>query len=88
MGLAVWMGCYHWAPQSDLFAGLPAGGWFKKTLFQGIPSRSCLKWAVKFWAGSLRNTQSRLEAPAMLWYSDLEVVRLGKGPFSSASTGF
>jgi hypothetical protein len=30
-------------------------------------------------AGSLRNTQSRLEAPSMLWFSDVEAVRLGKG---------
>jgi hypothetical protein len=30
-------------------------------------------------AGSLRNTQTRREPPAMLWYSDVEAVRLGKG---------
>jgi len=30
-------------------------------------------------AGSLRNTQSRQEAPGMLWYSDIEAVRCGRG---------
>jgi len=30
-------------------------------------------------AGSLRNTQTRCEPPAILWYSDIELVRLGKG---------
>jgi hypothetical protein len=30
-------------------------------------------------AGSLRNTQTRQEAPRILWYSDIEAVRLGRG---------
>jgi hypothetical protein len=30
-------------------------------------------------AGSFSNTQTRLEAPAMLWYSDIEKITLGKG---------
>lgn len=30
-------------------------------------------------AGSIRNTQSIKEPPAMLWYSDMERVQLGKG---------
>jgi hypothetical protein len=30
-------------------------------------------------AGSLRNTQSRQDAPSMLWYSDIESLDYGKG---------
>jgi len=30
-------------------------------------------------AGSFRNTQTRREPPAMLWYSDIEAVTLGRG---------
>ncbi len=30
-------------------------------------------------AGSLRNTQTRQEPPAMIWYSDIEKIPLGKG---------
>jgi hypothetical protein len=30
-------------------------------------------------AGSLSNTQTRLDAAAMLWYSDIERITLGKG---------
>jgi hypothetical protein len=30
-------------------------------------------------AGSLRNTQTRLEAPRILWYSDIEAVPHGQG---------
>jgi hypothetical protein len=33
----------------------------------------------QIFAGSLRNTQTRREPPAILWYSDIELVRLGKG---------
>jgi hypothetical protein len=30
-------------------------------------------------AGSFNNSQTRLEAPAILWYSDIERISLGKG---------
>ena len=30
-------------------------------------------------AGSLRNTQTRREPPAILWYSDIEAVHFGNG---------
>ena len=30
-------------------------------------------------AGSFSNSQTRLEAPAILWYSDIERITLGKG---------
>ena len=73
------MGCYHWVPQSDLFMGLPAGGLVKKPYTGVIPKYVFSELGGEILAGSLRNTQSRLEAPSMLWYSDIEVVRLGRG---------
>ncbi|HZQ05829.1 MAG TPA: hypothetical protein VFD70_04565, partial [Anaerolineae bacterium] len=30
-------------------------------------------------AGSFRNTQSRLEPPRLLWYSDVETLNVGRG---------
>ncbi len=78
-GIGSWMGCYHWAPQSDLFAGMPAGGLVKKPYNGIIPKYVFSEMGGEILAGSLRNTQSRQEAPRMLWYSDIEVVRLGKG---------
>ena len=79
MGIGSWMGCYHWAPQSDLFSGLPAGGLVKKPYTGIIPKYVLSEMGGEILAGSLRNTQSRQEAPSMLWYSDIEVVCLGKG---------
>ena len=78
-GIGSWMGCYHWVPRSDLFAGLPAGGLVKKPYTGFIPKYVFSEMGGEILAGSLRNTQSRQEAPSMLWYSDIEVVRLGKG---------
>lgn len=78
-GIGSWMGCYHWAPQSDLFAGLPAGGLVKKPYTGLIPKYVLSEMGGQILAGSLRNTQSRQEAPNMLWFSDIEVVRLGRG---------
>jgi hypothetical protein len=79
MGIGSWMGCYHWAPQSDLFSGLPAGGLVKKPYAGVIPKYVLSEMGGEVLAGSLRNTQSRLEAPSMIWYSDIEAVRFGKG---------
>jgi hypothetical protein len=33
----------------------------------------------RVFAGSFRNTQTRREDPAMLWYSDIEAVSFGSG---------
>ncbi len=79
LGIGSWMGCYHWVPQSSLFTGLPAGGLAKKPYTNVIPKYVLSELGGETLAGSLRNTQSRLEAPRMLWYSDIEAVRLGKG---------
>jgi len=78
-GIGSWMGCYHWAPQSDLFSGLPAGGFVKTPFSRVMPKYVLSEMGGEVLAGSLRNTQSRLEAPGMLWYSDIEAVRWGKG---------
>ncbi len=79
MGIGSWMGCYHWAPQSSLFSGLPAGGFVKTPYSRVIPKYVLSEMGGEVLAGSLRNTQSRLEAPRMLWYSDIEAVPYGKG---------
>ena len=78
-GIGSWMGCSHWIPDSDLFSGLPAGGLAKKPYAEFIPKYVFSEMGGEVLAGSLRNTQSRQEAPSMLWYSDIEAVRLGKG---------
>ena len=33
----------------------------------------------RVYAGSFRNTQTRLEDPAMIWYSDIEAIPFGSG---------
>jgi hypothetical protein len=78
-GIGSWMGCYHWVPESDLFSGLPAGGLAKKPYAEILPKYVLSELGGETHAGSLRNTQSRVEAPAMLWYSDIEALRFGKG---------
>jgi hypothetical protein len=79
LGIGNWMGCFHWIPEAELFAGLPAGS------LAGEPYAEVLPWYVmselggKVFAGSIRNTQTRKEPPAMLWYSDIEALSFGKG---------
>ncbi len=79
MGLGNWMGCYHWIPASPLFAGLPAGGIAGEPYVDVLPRYVLSEQGGDTLAGSLRNTQTRLEPPAILWYSDVETVRVGKG---------
>lgn len=79
MGIGNWMGCYHWAPASPLFAGLPAGGLAGEPFVDVLPRYVLSEQGGDTLAGSLRNTQTRLEPPAILWYSDVEAVRMGKG---------
>lgn len=78
-GIGNWMGCYHWIPESDLFAGLPSGGLGGEVYADVLPWYCMSELGGDVLAGSLRNTQTRREPPAMLWYSDVEAVRLGKG---------
>jgi hypothetical protein len=78
-GIGNWMGCYHWVPDSDLFAGLPAGGLAGEAYVDVLPRYVMSELGGRVLAGSLRNTQTRREPPAILWYSDIEMIRLGKG---------
>jgi hypothetical protein len=78
-GAGSWMGCYHWIPDSDLFASLPAGGFAKRLYSEVVPKYVLAELGGDTLAGSLRNTQFRQEKPAMLWYSDIEVIPYGKG---------
>jgi hypothetical protein len=79
MSIGNWMGCYHWIPESPLFAGLPAGGLAGEAYVDVLPRYALSEQGGDILAGSLRNTQTRLEPPAILWYSDVEAVRFGKG---------
>jgi hypothetical protein len=78
-GIGNWMGCYHWVPQSDLFAGLPAGGLAREAYVDVLPWYVMSELGGEVLAGSLRNTQTRREPPAILWYSDIEALRFGAG---------
>jgi hypothetical protein len=78
-GIGNWMGCYHWAPAADLFAGLPAGGLAGEAYVDVLPRYVMSELGGEVLAGSLRNTQTRQEPSAIIWYSDVEAVRLGQG---------
>jgi hypothetical protein len=74
-----WMGSYHWVPASPLFAGLPANGLAGPVYTEVLPWWGLGEQGGTVLAGSIRNTQSRREAPAMQWYSDIELVPFGAG---------
>jgi hypothetical protein len=74
-----WMGCYHWVPASRLFAGLPANGLAGPVYTEVLPWWGLGEQGGRVLAGSIRNTQTRREAPAMQWYSDIELVPFGAG---------
>lgn len=78
-GIGNWMGCYHWIPASPLFSGLPCGGLAGEAYVNVRPRYVMSELGGEVLAGSLSNTQTRLEAPAILWYSDIERISLGKG---------
>jgi hypothetical protein len=78
-GAGSWMGCYHWIADTELFAGLPASGLAKRPYAEILPKYVLAELGGETFAGSLRNTQSRLTDPAMLWYSDIEAIRYGEG---------
>lgn len=79
LGIGNWMGSYHWTPDSELFAGLPAKGLAGAAYVDVLPWYGLIEQGGEVLAGSLRNTQTRQEAPRILWYSDIEAVRLGRG---------
>jgi hypothetical protein len=78
-GIGNWMGCYHWVPASPLFSGLPSGGLAGEAYVNVRPRYVMSELGGEVLAGSFNNSQTRLEAPAILWYSDIERISLGKG---------
>ena len=78
-GIGNWMGCYHWTLNSPLFSGLPCGGLAGEPYVNVRPRYVMSELGGEVLAGSFSNTQTRLEPPAMLWYSDIERIMLGKG---------
>jgi hypothetical protein len=79
MGIGSWLGCYHWTVHSPLFEGLPSGGLAGEVYAEVIPHYVLPEHGGNVLAGTLTNTQTRVAAPAMLWYSDIEIVQLGAG---------
>ena len=86
-GIGNWMGCYHWIPAGQMFEGLPAGGLAGETYADVLPHYVMSELGGRVFAGSFRNTQTRREAPAMIWYSDIEAIPFGSGqsPFLPVS---
>jgi hypothetical protein len=78
-GIGNWMGCYHWIPAEEMFEGLPAGGLAGEAYADVLPHYVMSELGGRVYAGSFRNTQTRREAPAMIWYSDIEVIPFGSG---------
>lgn len=78
-GIGNWMGCYHWIPDSPLFSGLPCGGLAGEAHVNVRPNYVMSEMGGEVLAGSFSNSQTRLEAPAILWYSDIEKITLGRG---------
>jgi hypothetical protein len=78
-GIGNWMGCYHWIPMSPLFSGLPGGGLAGEPYVNVRPRYVLSELGGEVLAGSFSNSQTRLEAPAILWYSDIERISLDKG---------
>jgi beta-galactosidase len=79
LGIGNWMGCYHWIPASPLFSGLPSGGLAGEAYVNVRPRYVMSELGGEILAGSFSNSQTRLEAPAILWYSDIERITLGEG---------
>ena len=79
LGIGNWMGCYHWAPASDLFAGLPAGSLAGPAYVDVLPWYVLSELGGEVLAGSFRNSMTRFEAPRALWFSDVEIVQHGAG---------
>jgi hypothetical protein len=79
MGIGSWLGYYHWTLDSPLFDGLPSGGLSGEVYADIMPRYVLSELGGDVLAGSVSNTQTRHHEPAMLWYSDIEVVTLGAG---------
>lgn len=78
-GLGNWMGCYHWQPPSDLFAGLPNRGLAGEAYADVLPRYILTELGGEMLAGSFRNTETRHDVAKMLWFSDIETIEHGRG---------
>jgi beta-galactosidase len=78
-GIGNWMGCYHWIPVEEMFEGVPAGGLAGEPYVDVLPHYVMTELGGCVFAGSFRNTQTRREDPAMIWYSDIEAIPFGRG---------
>src|SRR6185295_8614603 len=78
-GIGNWMGCYHWIPDGPLFSELPGGGRAGEAYVNVRPQYVMSELGGDVLAGSFNNSQTRLDAPTILWYSDIEKITVGKG---------
>ena len=51
-GIGNWMGCYHWVPASDLFAGLPANRLAEEAYVDVLPHYVTSELGGQVFAGS------------------------------------
>jgi hypothetical protein len=74
-----WLGCYHWQPESELFAGLPAGGLGGEIYADVLPRYVMSELGGDVLAGSFKGTEPAAHDPQFHWFSDVEVVERGRG---------
>ena len=74
-----WLGCYHWQPESELFAGLPAGGLGGEVYADVLPRYVLSELGGEVLAGSFKGTEPTAHDPRFHWFSDVEVVERGRG---------
>jgi beta-galactosidase len=74
-----WLGCYHWQPESELFAGLPAGGLGGEVYADVLPRYVLSELGGEVLAGSFKGTEPAAHDPQFHWFSDVEVLERGRG---------
>jgi hypothetical protein len=78
-GIGSWNGCYHWIPDAPLFQSLPAGNMAGEEWVDVLPHYVLAGMGGQILAGSFTTTTQRTEEKHVLWFSDAEIVRAGKG---------
>jgi hypothetical protein len=73
-----WSGAYHWLSASPVFAGLP-GGLAGEAYAGVVPAYGLVELGGESLAGCLHNGYYPPERMVMIWYSEIEIVRLGQG---------
>ncbi len=74
-----WIGCNHWISDSAPFTGLPSPGIAAEGYRTVVPRYSLGEMGGKILAGAFWNSQSMSGPSVIEWYSDLEIVPLGRG---------